>query len=143
MKLTLEQVETFVRDILAETKKKKSKKDVEREVLPSAFKYDDALDFSAALGDLNLYKRQGASNFGPYTSSDSKELNDDRRGADKEKENSQEAMLRSFVHETVEKIVREDQSAWASLNEELLPKNVWEAVNLMYEKMPKKGGKTK
>ena len=47
---------------------KKSKKKDELEK-PKAYKSDSALDYSKPLGDINLYKRQGVANFGPYTES--------------------------------------------------------------------------
>lgn len=51
-----------------EAKKKKEKAAAAKhEARPAAFSYDEALDFSAPLGAHNLYRSQGAVNWGPMT----------------------------------------------------------------------------
>lgn len=70
MKLTIEQLRHLVMEEINEAKKKSKKKAPEKKDVATTgtgYKKDDLLDMSKPLGDKNLYKRQGASNFGPYT----------------------------------------------------------------------------
>lgn len=71
MKITVEQLKAVIKDALIEAKKSKKGKDAEADGDPTlavpAYKTDEKLDFSKPLGNENLYKKQGASNFGPYT----------------------------------------------------------------------------
>ncbi len=69
----LNELKALVRQVvLAEVKKKKSpKKKGKKAEIPEEsekFKYAEALDFSIPLGDFNVYRHQGAANWGPYTS---------------------------------------------------------------------------
>lgn len=59
MKISIEQMKEMVTEVISEAKKKKKKKGDDSPLNP--------LDFSEPLGELNLYKRQGASNIGPFT----------------------------------------------------------------------------
>lgn len=64
MKLTMNELRKIVEQELVEARKKTKKKDDE----PVGYKTAEALDFSKPQGEKNRYKRQGASNLGPYTS---------------------------------------------------------------------------
>lgn len=67
MKIRLAELRGLVKEVISEARKgkKKSKKDD----APTSIGYmsDEKLDFAKALDLCNLYKRQGAANFGPFT----------------------------------------------------------------------------
>lgn len=70
------EIKETILEVLSEAKKKKDKKKEKealpngRKVQPTDWSYSPELDMSAPLGDENLYKIQGAANFGPYTGVD-------------------------------------------------------------------------
>lgn len=70
-KLDITHVREIVGQVVAEAKRKpkskKAKKVEAKPVHPSGYQSDPAHDLSVPLGDLNVYKMQGASNIGPYT----------------------------------------------------------------------------
>lgn len=66
MKISLSELKEVMLEVLEEARKKKEKGDPQLKSLPG-YKKDEKLDFSKPLGSANLYKRQGQSNFGPYT----------------------------------------------------------------------------
>lgn len=66
-----------VRIALAEARKKKAKKakkEDPKEVRPKEYQDGGALQMHEPMGDRNLYRRQGVSNMGPYTSEGLKRL---------------------------------------------------------------------
>lgn len=70
---TLEGLRSLVRDVILEkkgkgtkAKSKKPKKDDEKK--SPGFQSDERLDFSVPQGDYNVYRHQGAANWGPHTS---------------------------------------------------------------------------
>lgn len=73
MKMTLKELREFVKQaVLEEARKSKKKPAPEAKLNPAAKAYGqhaESFDFSQPLGNLNLYKLQGAANFGPYTNS--------------------------------------------------------------------------
>jgi hypothetical protein len=69
MPLTLTELQEYIGQLLSEKRKKKEKEaTLEHQAVPSAFSYDEALDFSVPLGPRNLYRLQGInSGWGPVT----------------------------------------------------------------------------
>ena len=160
MKTTLAEIKMIVSDVLAEAKKKKEKSEkAKKEVHPAGYSYSEAFDFSTPLEEYNLYKSQGAVNWGPMTSTGTK-IDDRIAGGRSETE----SILRSFIKEAIREEVGED-SSWQQLSEIIAPTpkkfgNVWEAaqhwydhqglglghqtsegIELKKEKLSKKGGK--
>lgn len=72
MKMKLSELRGIVADVVSEARRKKPKKpkktDDAPDTQPHGYMSDPKLDFSRPLDDENLYRRQGASNLGPYTS---------------------------------------------------------------------------
>lgn len=63
-----EQEIKYVGQLLLEAKKKKEKAEkLKYNPAPPAYGYAESLDFSAPLGAYNLYRSQGAVNWGPMT----------------------------------------------------------------------------
>lgn len=134
MKITLQEIKGMVSEILAEAKKKKEKSEkAKKEVHPAAYSYSEAFDFSAPLGAYNLYRSQGAVNWGPMTGPGSK-VDDQVDGG-----RSTEAALRSFVRESIRSELKEDRSVWTELSEMVdppkkpVPTGVWEAAQHWYD----------
>lgn len=95
--------------VLAEAPKKKgkkAKKDDKAEVQPRGYSYAESLDFAPPLGADNLYARQGAANFGPYTAAvgTTETRSTYRNGSEQ----------------------RALQSAWDRLAESVSPEGTWE-----------------
>lgn len=70
MMLTINKLRALVDSVIEEAKKKPKKKKEKQEemnVSPGEYQYAEALDFSEPLGGYNLYKSQGAVNWGPMT----------------------------------------------------------------------------
>jgi len=144
MKATLAEIRTIVSEVLTEVKKKKEKSDkAKKEVHPAAYSYDEAFDFSAPLGAYNLYRNQGAVNWGPMTSAGTK-IDDRIAGGRAETE----SILRSFIKEAIRDEVNEDTSSWHRLSEMIDPPakhfgNVWEAAAHWYDFQNRGLGKAK
>jgi len=130
---TMNEIRQLVRDVILEAKKKKEKAEkLAYEPHPKEFTYDDALDFSAPLGAYNLYRSQGASNWGPMTGAGSK-IDDRVSGTKDDKDNADEALLRSFINNVVKECLETD-SSWGSLRESSeMSKNIWEAALHWYD----------
>lgn len=129
MKLTLEQLGQMVDGIIAEAKKKKEKAAALKAHAGTAGSaygaYAEAFDFSAPLGGYNLYRNQGAVNWGPMTSGGTR-INDNVAGA----KGLDEKMLRAAVRD----MISEKVSPWdvlGAVNES--PKNIWEAAQHWYD----------
>ena len=135
MEDTLKEIRQIVSEVLAEAKKKKEKSDrLKKKVDPPAYSYAEAFDFSAPLGAYNLYRTQGAVNWGPMTSAGTK-IDDHILGQRAEAEGA----LRAYVREAIK-----SDSSWQSLSEAMnpsVPENVWEAAMFVCERLenePKK-----
>lgn len=114
-------INKIVAQVISEAKKKK-KKDADAEkaytATPKEYGYADAFDFSAPLDTANLYKNQGAANFGPYTN-----------GGD-----VADKTLRAAIKEEIRLQLSEDTSPWHFLSEAMEMnkkpmKNVWETLS--------------
>lgn len=98
MKIQLKELRRLVSEVIEEDKKKtKKEKDAEK-MQPKGYQKDEKLDFSQPLGANNLYKRQGASNIGPYTS---------------------EGALRLFIKECIRQNMNEKQIDFKTLKNAL------------------------
>src|SRR3990167_9227603 len=118
MKVTARGLREVVVEIISEAKKKKTKaKKPEKEVKPTGYSFDEAFDFSAPLGGYNLYRSQGAVNWGPMTSQGTK-VDDGAAGM-------QEGALRALARQVIREHVDPRDSAWMSLVETKAPKNVF------------------
>lgn len=91
MKLTIEELRRIIEQELNEAKKKEKKEDVP---VTDKMEKSDVLDYSTPLGDKNLYKKQGVSNLGPYTS---------------------ENALRLFVKECIQRVLSEKKIGFKKL----------------------------
>jgi hypothetical protein len=111
----IEQVREIVKEVLAEAKKKKKKEEeLEEKVEPCGYSYSATFDFSAPLAAYNLYKSQGAVNWGPMTGPGPKL--DDRVRARSAGQANLEEHLRSLIGRVIEEEVSND-SAWNMLSE--------------------------
>ena len=134
MKIKLEEIKQMALDIMSEAKKKKEKaKELARHVDPLAYSYSEAFDFSAPLGQYNIYKTQGVVNWGPMTSTGTKV--DDRAGANA----SSEAAIRKYLRSVMQEEITEGDSAWKKVYEEMNGKkeekkkgNVWEQAMRLF-----------
>lgn len=120
MKISVEELRGIIGEIISEAKKKtKSEKKTKKEVKPTGFFFDEALDFSDPLGPLNIYAIQGASNWGPLT------------GVLPDVGPLEERAVRSLVRQVISE--RKDLSAWSRFGTRSAPKNVWEAAMHWYD----------
>lgn len=137
--LTLSELRVEIAEILTEAKKKaekaeKAKKNGGRAAMAYGM-YDEALDFACPLGELSLYRQQGAVNFGPYTSGGT---SIDSRFADPNigpgLRESEERVLRRLVREVLEMGHMSGESAWApAMRERRSPGNIWEEAAMHLE----------
>lgn len=65
--MTLDEIKQVVDRQLAEARKAKKKKKKDEQEKTPGYTYAETFDFSKPLGELNLYRAQGASGIGPYT----------------------------------------------------------------------------
>jgi hypothetical protein len=130
--MNLNELKIMIAEVLEEAKKKKEKSDRLKAASGGAKSaygyYDESLDFSAPLGGYNLYRSQGAVNWGPYTGPgphiDQNFANPNTRLGLKE-----EAALRQVVREVIEFGLIPPDSAWAPLmesNSKPVYENVWQ-----------------
>ena len=139
-KYSMNELKLEIAEILDEAKKKASKsKDIKKKgaSVEAYGIYDEAFDFSAPLGDFNLYKQQGGVNFGPYTSGGNgfkNEYSHPNTGQVKMKENDERA-LRALVREVIQNGLVPSNSAWAPLIEkrEQVSEGAWGAANNLFE----------
>jgi hypothetical protein len=129
MKITVEQLRTMVTTAINEAKKKKAKV-AEAETRADGQIVDKNLDFAPPLGAFNLYRSQGAANFGPYTNT--APTIDDRVYGTK-----MESALRQVIGQMISEELRPDpRSAWAFLTPAPaapVPSNIWEAAMHYYD----------
>lgn len=147
-KLSINELKYEIAEILSEAKKKKEKKidaKKKRGATGAYGFYDEALDFSAPLGAYNLYRQQGAVNWGPMTSDgphvDSSFGNPNVAGnmvmPGHMKESADEKALRSLVREVIQFGLIPEDSAWAPLMENKEGQSfgsIWEAAAHWFQK---------
>jgi hypothetical protein len=136
---TINELKYEIAEILSEAKKKKEKEKqaMKKEGAVGAYgHYEEAFDFSAPLGAYNLYRQQGAVNWGPMTSDgvrvDSNFSNPANVSGLKE---SEERALRTIVREVIQFGLIPGDSAWAPVMQRSAPAagNIWEAAKHWYE----------
>lgn len=139
MKMTLNELKIEIAEILQEAKKKKEKAEKIKEKGASVEAYglyDEAFDFSAPLGGYNLYKQQGAANWGPYTSAGPQidsTFASPGLGTTELRE-SEEQALRALVREVIENGLIPPSSAWAPMLEKSRsPGTAWESAQQLFE----------
>jgi hypothetical protein len=128
MKITVEQLRGMVQTAINEAKKKKAKV-AEAEHRADGQIVDKNFDFAPALGGFNLYRSQGAANFGPYTNTP--HSIDDRIYGTK-----MESALRQAIGQMIsEELSPDPSSAWAALVPQpvAVPTNIWEAAMHYYD----------
>lgn len=145
MRINLQELRQMVDSIVAEAKKKKEKADkAERVPEPPEYRYAEAFDFSAPLGAYNLYRSQGAVNWGPHTGPGP--TIDDRLYVPKSVKDAHMAM------ESIQKLTRviPESSAWAPFLSEARKvqkaahgNSVWESALHWYDFQKKGLGKGK
>jgi hypothetical protein len=139
MKMSLNELRIEIAEILSEAKKKKVKKSdkIKKNAGEAASAYgfyDEALDFSEALGEDNIYAQQGAVNWGPNTSAGK---HTDTAFNDPHLHNMSESddrALRSLVKEVMQLGNISENSVWNVIDESEESTNIWEAANRWYEK---------
>jgi hypothetical protein len=120
--MNLNELKVLISEVLEEAKKKKEKGDRLRAASGGAKAayghYDESFDFSAPLAGYNLYRQQGAVNWGPYTSAgqhiDQNFANPNTRLELREED---ETVLRHIVREVIEFGLVPPESAWAPIVE--------------------------
>lgn len=141
-KMTINDLKLEIAEIIEEAKKKKEKaeKNTRFGKHMSAYGYyDESHDFSAPLGAHNLYRQQGAVNWGPFTSEGPKidsgfqdpQATKTTIPQNTELTESEERAIRSVVREVVRYGLVPRDSAWGALVQErrdVAPKsnNPWE-----------------
>ncbi len=140
MKFSINELKLVIAEILDEAKKKKAKADDIKKKGASVEAYgiyDEAFDFAAPLGAWNLYARQGAANFGPYTAEPphyDSTFHDPNRGAGIRE--SDERALRALVREVIQNGLVPVNSAWAPLMEssrEVVSESPWHEAEALFE----------
>lgn len=139
--MTLNELKLVIAEMLDEAKKKtqKAEKLKKKGASIEAYGiYDEAFDFSAPLGALNLYRQQGAVNWGPQTSAgthvDSTYQNPTQNTVNMKE--SEERALRALVREVIENGLVPAESAWAPMFEsarETIFESSWDAASHLYE----------
>lgn len=136
MKMTISELKHQIADILDEAKKKKEKAEKIKRMsaqIEAYGYYTEEHDFSAPLGAANLYRSQGAVNWGPYTSAgthvDHQNAGNPNQGYLKIRE-SDERALRSLVREVIQNGLIDESSAWAPFTQKQEPlfESTWEEV---------------
>jgi hypothetical protein len=143
--MTLNELKLVVAEIIEEAKKKKEKADDLKKKGKSVEAYglyDEAFDFSSPLGAYNLYRQQGAANWGPFTSDGPRvdsQFHSFTTGATSMKEGEEKA-IRHVVREVIENGLVPSDSAWAPLveNEQLASRRMsespsWERATDLFE----------
>ena len=139
--MSLNELKLVIAEILDEAKKKKEKVEKTRKrgaAVEAYGLYDEAFDFSEPLGAFNLYRQQGAANFGPYTAENMPydgAYHHDNRGATQMHETDERA-LRSLVREVIQNGLVPNSSAWAPLLERDSKSGqggIWEQAEHIFE----------
>lgn len=140
---TANELRLEIAQILDEAKKKSAKSDKAKRKSASVDAYglyDEAFDFSSPLGAFNLYRQQGAANWGPLTSDgpniDSAFGHPNVSGATRMKE-SDERALRAMVREVIQHGLVPPTSAWSPLIERRegnrIHESAWEEAGPLFE----------
>lgn len=144
-KMTIRELKRQISDIISEAKKaeeKESKSSMSRRPQVEAFGFYDAEhDFSSPLGAANLYRQQGAVNWGPYTvdnSADPRGLagagshnpNGGGVAAQFNMREGDERAIRALVREVIQNGLIDESSAWSPFlkKSEPLFENSWEEI---------------
>lgn len=140
MKITINELKLQIAQLVVEAKKKKEKEVKNRvrgEQIEAYGLYDEALDFSNPLGAYNLYRQQGAVNWGPQTSPgpqiDSTFANPNTGPTNE----SDERFIRSIIREVIANGLVPNDSAWSPMLErEAHPEfdSIWETALHWYDK---------
>ena len=118
MKMTIDELKHQIAEILDEAKKKDEKKEkmkrISAQVEAYGF-YDEEHDFSQPLGPYNLYRQQGAVNWGPYTNSGTPvdHQNAGNPNAAGGLQEGEMKALRTLVREVIQNGLVDESSAWA------------------------------
>jgi hypothetical protein len=137
MKMTIDELKHQIAEILDEAKKKPEKAEKLRRMAAQVEAYGfyaEEHDFSAPLGAYNLYRQQGAVNWGPMTSDgthvDNNVGNPNAGSAAKYMRESEERALRNLVREVIENGLVDESSAWAPFltAKEPIFESTWEEV---------------
>lgn len=104
MKMNIKELRALISTELREAKRKKKDAD---EIQPQKYQEDENFDFSEPQGSANRYKKQGASNIGPYTS-----------------ENALRLFVRQCIRESISKVVAEKHVGFKRLKGMLTSKTV-------------------
>ena len=126
-KMTLNELKHQIAGILEEAKKsekstRSSKKSGKPPQVEAYGFYDKEHDFSTPQGEHNLYRQQGAVNWGPYTSAGPR--------VDYSLKETDERALRALVREVIENGTIDESSAWAPFLARAAPlfESSWEEV---------------
>lgn len=131
--MNIKELKAIVKDVLAEAKKKK--KAESKPSQPSEYKTDKNFDFSAPLGQYNLYKSQGAVNWGPMTSPGTSIDTDINKSTSAK--NSKED--RDFIHGVVGESLIPEATVWKESKEKTSFANIWEvALHVIPEELLEK-----
>lgn len=131
MKITVEQLKVMVEHAINEAKKKKQKDLEEMETRPDGHMLDKNMDFAPPLGGYNLYRSQGAVNWGPQTGAGPKI--DDRPYPGTVAESSLRQAIRGMISE---KLRPDPNSAWSAFSPpppQVPPKGIWESAMHYYD----------
>jgi hypothetical protein len=136
MKVSIDELRKIVGEVVSEAKKKKEKSDeLKYTAHPKEYGYAESLDFSAPLGGYNLYRSQGAANWGPYTGAGPK-IDDNVRIDPVSTSLTEEKMLRSLLRSIIGETLMPRSSAWDVISESSRVRrtgNVWEDVARWYD----------
>jgi len=121
-KMTMNELKLEIAEILDEAKKKKEKvEDIKKKGahIQAYGLYDEAFDFSVPQGEFNLYRQQGAVNWGPYTSAGAHVDNNysNPNGGMTQMKESEEHAIRALVREVIQNGLVPKDSAWAPMME--------------------------
>jgi uncharacterized protein with von Willebrand factor type A (vWA) domain len=130
MKMTIDELKHQIAEILDEAKKKKEKVDkikrMSAQIEAYGF-YNEEHDFSQPLGSANLYRQQGAANWGPYTSAGTA-VDHQNAGNPNAIRIKEEKALRTVVREVIQNGLIDEGSAWAPFikRQEPIFESTWE-----------------
>lgn len=130
MKITVEQLRGMVNEAINEAKKKRKKDLEEMEHRPDGCMVDPKFDFAPPLGGYNLYRSQGAVNWGPQTGA-GPQIDDRPYGV------KSEGALRQVVRAMIsERLSPDPASIWSAFTPPQAPrapKGIWEAAMHYYD----------
>jgi hypothetical protein len=131
--MTLNELRYEIAQILSEAKKKKEKAEELKKKgrsIEAYGLYDESFDFSAPLGAYNLYRQQGAVNWGPYTSA-GPQIDSSFGNPNVGPKNEQ--ALRSVVRDVIKNGLIPEHSAWAPMMEKQVNTTTWGSAMNLFE----------